>query len=157
MSVWRWLHRHTLWLYYWPQTCHGIHILNSGDTRDPVQLCIMCPQVYKKCRCHLNILGARKQTWSKFHAEDPQIFGASHIKFSTPSNLEPEIFCIWSLRVTTDKLFYIGTINWSYRQTLLYPQSLPNGRWGSLGLFSWKLQSAGLVSITNLMHSSFIL
>jgi len=77
----------------------------------------MCPQVYQKCRCHLNALGTRKQTLSKFRAEDPQIFGASHIKCSTPSDLEPENLCVWSVRVTTDKLFYIGTINWSYMQT----------------------------------------
>jgi hypothetical protein len=94
MSVWRWMHRHALWLHYWSQTCYGIHILNSGDTCDPVWLCIMCPKVYQKCSCHLNILGATKQTWSKFHAEDPQIFGASYIKFSIPSDLEPEIFCL---------------------------------------------------------------
>jgi hypothetical protein len=34
-------------------------------------------QIFQTSRCHLKILGACKVTVSKFHSEDPQIFGTN--------------------------------------------------------------------------------
>jgi hypothetical protein len=40
-----------------------------------------------------------------------------HIKFCILCDLEPLILCVWSVTVSTEKLWYMGAINWSYMQT----------------------------------------
>jgi len=40
-----------------------------------------------------------------------------HIKFGTPYDWQPEILSLWSINVTTEKLFHMGTTNLSHLQT----------------------------------------
>jgi hypothetical protein len=44
---------------------HVIYLVEQGPTN------------LESCRNHLKILSAKRVTWSKFHAEDPQILGAT--------------------------------------------------------------------------------
>ena len=48
-------------------------------------------QIFQISRNHLNILGTRIVTWSKLHAEDPQILSMSVQNFSHLGSLLPRI------------------------------------------------------------------
>ena len=102
-------------LYCWPKTSHVIHVFNSGNACNPLQLYITGQQIYQKCRTHIKIFGARKLTWSKFIAENPQILDAPH-------NI---LFSVWltardfaSLVCKSDYSITIlcGARNWSHMQ-----------------------------------------
>jgi hypothetical protein len=55
-----------------------------------------------------------------------------HIKLSTLCYLEPNILCVWSIRVATEKLFYHKLV--TRANTLFCPCFLPHGRRGSWGV-----------------------
>ena len=59
----------------------------------------------------------QKGDMQKVSCCDPQNIRCPHLKFRIPCDLYPEILCLWCVRVTTEKLFHMGIINWSYMQT----------------------------------------
>jgi hypothetical protein len=52
-------------------------------------------QIFQKSRSHVKIPGTKILTQSKFHTEQPQIFGATIQKFSCPGDLSFKICAPW--------------------------------------------------------------
>ena len=87
----------------WNATCTWFRVMS----RDYVGLChemgvafsyFLCrgPQIFQKSVGNLKILGNRRVTWSSFHTEDPQIFGATIQNLIAWDLCTPDLLQTWS-------------------------------------------------------------
>jgi len=106
-----------------------LYIVRSTELHLCLLCCMKALQVFRKCRRHLQMIGAWRMTWSNFHAENPQFLS------DLWTSLLSEAFC--SMHFNWYTFFYARKKKSNYAENygppskIILPGDQTSGFWHS--------------------------